>query len=104
MARGAFVADIFLVSITKVRGGLLWLLSAWSMAQKGAEHYSLLTACSVPPSGYWPPLMCQRKLRSSHFYDSIGPVSLPKTELLFATGHMPAEAQVLAFLCWQRAL
>ena len=50
------------------------------------------------PSGYWPPLMCQWKLRSLHFYDSIGPVSLPKTELLFATGHMPAEAQVLPFL------
>ena len=40
MARRAFVADI-LVSFTKVRGGLLWLLSAWSMALKSAEHYKM---------------------------------------------------------------
>ena len=38
------MADICLVSITKVRGGLLWLLSAWSMSLKSAEgHFVTLS-------------------------------------------------------------
>ena len=43
MRQMALVAAHCLVSITKVRGGLLWLLSAWSMSLKGAEgHFDTL--------------------------------------------------------------
>ena len=50
------MADICLVSITKVRGGLLWLLTAWSMALKCAEHYLRKGAegsCSCSLLGQW---------------------------------------------------
>ena len=56
MRQRALVAAHCLVSITKVRGGLLWLLLAWSMALKCAEHYLLKCAegscgCSLLVNG-----------------------------------------------------
>ena len=74
------MADICLVSITKVRGGLLWLLSAWSMSLKGAEHYVIKCAeCSewILAAAHMP-----TEIRRPHFYDSKGPISLPKTLIL----------------------
>ena len=104
----------------------IFMLAKGPLVPPDPSFLCLLAAGHVPaeaPNAFLPLVVCQRKLRSSHFYGGKGPFSPPRpffallrvpfcrwscasgsSECLFAVGRLPAKAPQLAFSSCHRAL